>query len=135
MGPKTAPGKERRKAERRAFSDYMQFTNDRTGELLGDLADISRHGFRLEGSKPIPVNAVFPFRVDLPPEISQKLCLILTARSRWSRRHPIDSRIYEAGFEVVHLDPGDSHAFQLIFDRYGTAGARKGSGTDYLWRD
>ena len=107
--------------------------NDRTGELVGDLADISPGGFRLEGSKPIPVNAEFPFRVDVPPEISQKLCLVFTARSRWSQPHPFDGRLYEAGFRITNMDPTDSRTFALIFHRYGATSTPKDTGTDYLW--
>jgi hypothetical protein len=112
----------------------MQFLNDRTGELVGDLADISSDGFRLEGSKPIRVNAEFPFRVDLPPEMSEKTCIIFTAQSRWSRPHPIDRRLTEAGFEIVNMASGDRGSFGLIFDRYGSAITGRESGTDYLWQ-
>ena len=111
----------------------MQFMNDQTGELVGDLADISPNGFRLESSKPIPFNAEFPFRIDLPREISEKPWILFTARSRWSLPHPVDRRLYEAGFEIMRMDPGDSRAFRLIFDRYGSIGGSTDSGTDYLW--
>jgi hypothetical protein len=113
----------------------MRFMNDRTGELVGDLADVSPDGFRLEGSKPIQVNAEFPFRIDLPPEISQKPCIVFTARSRWSLPHRFDGRLYEAGFEIMKMDPSDSHVFELIFDRYGSTSTGRDSGTDYLWQD
>jgi hypothetical protein len=112
----------------------MQFLNDRTGELVGDLADISLSGFRLEGTTRIPVNTEVQFRVDLPPEVSYKPCIVFTARSRWSQPHPIDGRLYEAGFEIMRMDAGDNRAFALIFDRYGSSTGGKSSGTDYLWR-
>jgi hypothetical protein len=89
----------------------MQFLNDQTGELIGDLADISPEGFRLESTKPIPVNAEVSFRVDLPPEISKKPWMVFTARSRWSLPHPVDKSLYEAGFEIMKMDPGDSQSW------------------------
>ena len=113
----------------------MRFMNDRTGELLGDLADISPAGFRLEGSKPIPVNAEFPFRVDLPPEISAGSSIVFTARSRWSQPHPVDPRLYEAGFEIMHMDYGASRAFGQIFDQCRLVNPGRKSGTDYMWQD
>jgi hypothetical protein len=113
----------------------MRFMNDRTGELVGDLADISPDGFRLEGSKRIPINTDFPFRIELPPDISQRLSIVFTARSRWSLPHPFDTRLYDAGFEIIRMDPSDTHAFQLIFDRYGSTSTGRDLSTDYLWKD
>jgi hypothetical protein len=112
----------------------MQFMNDHTGELLGDLADISPDGFRLEGSKPLQVNAEFPFRVDLPPGTSQKPCIVFTARSRWCRQNSIDRRLHESGFEIVSIDPGDSRVLGVIFDGCRPTGTVKDSGLDYLWK-
>ena len=71
---------------------------------MGDLADISRDGFLLESSKPIPLNVEFAFRIELSAEISTKPSIVLTARSRWSRPDPIDGRLYDVGFEITNID-------------------------------
>ena len=90
--------------------------------MIGDLADISRDGFMLESFKPIPLNAEFSFRIDLPPEISRKQSIVFTAKSRWSQRDPLDTRLYDVGFEILNTDPGDAQVFQQIFDQYGSKG-------------
>ena len=113
---------ERRKRGRRPTSLYIQFINNRTGELVGDLADISRDGFMLESLKPIPLNAQFSFRIDLPPEISRKQSIVFTAQSRWSLPDPLDTRLYDVGFEIVKIDPGDTQVFQQLYDQYGSSG-------------
>ena len=102
--------------------------NNRTGELVGDLADISRDGFMLESFKPIPLNTEFSFRIDLSPEISTKQSIVFTARSRWSQTDPIDRRLYDVGFEIMEIDPGDTQVFQQIFDRYGSSGNSRNLG-------
>jgi hypothetical protein len=132
---KSESNKERRRRERRAFSSYMQFLDERTGELMGDLADISHEGFRLEGSKHVPPNAELEFRVDLPPDFLGKACIVVKARSRWTRPHPIDARLYVSGYEIMHMDPGDARAYKLIFDRFGSTGPAKRATSDYLWKD
>jgi hypothetical protein len=126
----TTPLGDRRKRTRRALSLYLRFINNRTGEPVGDLADASRDGFMLESVKPIPLNAEFSFRVDLPAEISEKTFMIFTARSRWSRRDPVDGRLYDTGFEVLKMDASDIRAFELLFDRYGSRRTGTGFGTD-----
>lgn len=127
--------RERRRRERRRFSDYMQFKNDRTGELMGDLADISLDGFRLEGSRRIQPNAEFQFRVDLPPDVPGKASIVVIAHSRWIRPHPVDPRLYVSGYEIMHMEPSDSRAFTSFYDRYGSSGAPKDTNYDYLWKD
>ena len=113
---------DRRRRGRRPTSLYLQFLNNRTGELVGDLADISRDGFMLESFKPIPLNAEFAFRIDLPPEISSKQSIVFIAQSRWSQRDPVDTRLYDVGFEIVKTDPGDAQIFQQLYDQYGSSG-------------
>ena len=113
---------ERRKRGRRPTSLYVQFINNRTGELVGDLADISRDGFMLESFKPIPLNAEFSFRIDLPPEISKKQSIVFIAQSRWSQPDRLDSRLYDVGFEILKTDPADAQVFQQLYDQYGSTG-------------
>ncbi len=112
--------RDRRKRGRRSTSLYIQFMNNRTGELVGDLADISPDGFMLESLKPIQLNIEFSFRIDLPPEISRKQSIVFTALSRWSQRDSLDTRLYDVGFEIVKTDPGDAQVFQQIYDQYGS---------------
>ncbi len=129
----STPHSNRRKRERRSCSLYMRFMDNRTGELVGDLADLSRDGFRLEALKPIPLNSEFSFRIDLPPELSRKPSMVFSARSRWSQPDPIDTRLYDVGFEIIKMDPGDTQVFDLLIDQYGSSGAGGGSGNGFLW--
>jgi hypothetical protein len=117
----STPRRDQRKRERRSCSLYMRFVNIQTGEAVGDLADISREGFRLESLKPIPLNAQFTFRIDLSPEISTKPFIVVTAQSRWSLPDRVDGRLYDTGFEIMKIAPGDTQAFELIIDRYGSS--------------
>jgi hypothetical protein len=86
---------------------------------MGDLGDLSPGGFMLESTKATPVNMEFEFRVDLPPEISGQTALILTARSLWSRPDPVDTRIYDTGFQITEMHPGDVRTLEILFERFG----------------
>jgi hypothetical protein len=115
----TIPRSDRRRAKRQALSLYLQFADNRTGQPVGDLADISLDGFMLESVKPIPLDVEFLFRVDLPPDISDQAFMVFTARSRWSRRDPLDGRLHDTGFEATKIDPGDTRTLRLLFEKYG----------------
>lgn len=86
---------------------------------MGDLADLSPGGFMLESVKPILLNMEFSFRVDLPPEIAGQTALVLGARSQWSRRDPIDARLYDTGFEITEMHPADLRTLEILFERFG----------------
>jgi hypothetical protein len=132
---KFMPVRERRTDERRPYSQYMQFKNDVTGELVGDLADVSRDGFRLEGTQPPRVNSDYRFRVDMPPGISGASRIIFVAQSRWLRQHPLDPRVYVSGFQIQRMDAAEKRAFDQIYAQCQQA--RKSAQTipDYLWKD
>lgn len=129
MGPSNASPRDQRKDERRGCSLYMRLVDHQTGEAVGDLADISQDGFRLETSKSVRVNRVFKFHADLPPDVSNKPFMVFVARCRWCRVDPIDSRLYDTGFEILEMDPEDQRLFKLIFERYGS----KRPSNDYFW--
>ncbi len=126
---------ERRSNERRGFPNYVQFRNDVTGELVGNLADISLDGFRLEGSKHVPNNTLLQFRVDLPPEVPGRSSIVIRAQSRWIRQHPVDTRLYVSGYEIRNVDAADGRALRFVFDKYGSTGPAKAAGNEYVWKD
>ena len=126
--------KERRNRERRTFSHYMRLMNENTGDLVGHLVNISPHGFRLESLKAVPLNTDFPIRIELPGDITDKPYMVFVARSKWCRPDQIDSSLFDAGFEVVDMNPGDVEIFKVLFERYGSKEGPHKDNTDYLWR-
>lgn len=127
---------ERRKVNRRDFSYYMRLMNERTGELVGHLADISTGGFRLESRKPIIPNLDFLLRMDLTNAVSNKDYLVFSARSKWCERHHVDPTLYNVGFQITEISPADLEVFTRIFEKYGVPAvdSRRKDNTDYLWR-
>jgi hypothetical protein len=125
--------RERRNRERRASTLYLQFMDNRTGQLMGALADLSSGGFRLESTAPIHLHSQFTFRVDLPPGLCDRPFITFTARSVWSRTDVYDSRLYNTGFEITGILPRDAHALELLMERYAARTASVEMKKDYLW--
>ena len=124
---------ERRKLNRRNFSYYMRLMNDKTGELVGHLTDISTNGFKVDSQKIIPLNVDFNFRIDLTGEIASKTYMVFSARSRWCEQDRIDPNSYNVGFELTSITPSDLEIFTRMFEKYGTQNANNTS-TGYLWK-
>jgi len=135
MFGKFKPSRERRTQERRTYSHYMQFKNDVTGELVGDLADVSLDGFRLEGMQPPRLLTDFRFRVDMPPGIDGPGRIIFIAQSRWLRQHPLDPRVYVSGFQIQRMDAAEHSAFRQLYAQGETARTKPNGVPDYLWKD
>ena len=111
---------ERRNLERRDFSFYMQLLNDETQELVGHLVDISSGGFKLDSQTPIPLNKDFRFRMDLTSEVAEKPTMTFLARSKWCQSDPLDPFVYNVGFQLINIAPGDLEIFNRMMENYGT---------------
>ena len=127
-------GAERRKLLRKNFSYYMRVMNERTGDLVGQLGDISSGGFKLESSKPIALGEIFYLRIDQTGEISKKSYITFKARPRWCQKDPYDPTIYNVGFQIVEMTPGDYDIFVTMFNTYGVQQkTNHKTNSEYIW--
>ena len=128
--------KNNRKLNRRAFTYYMQVTDDVTKQLIGYLSDISTGGFKLDCDKKLPIGQDFRLSIQLTAEIADKTSMVFIARSKWCHPDHIDPTSYNVGFEIINMAPSDTVIFQRMFEKYGSQNAaqKKGSADDYMWR-
>jgi hypothetical protein len=112
---------ERRGVIRRNFSYYMRVMDEATGSLIGHFSDISTGGFKVDSSKPIPINTNYRLRIDQTGEISNKSYITFTARSKWCNVDPFDPNLYNVGFHITEMLPGDFDIFIKMFTTYGHA--------------
>ena len=111
---------ERRKLNRKDFSYYMRLIDSDTQELVGHLVDISSGGFKLDSQTKIPLNKDFRFRMDLSNEVANKPSMVFVARSKWCEVDPLDPFLYNVGFQLVNISPGDIEIFNRMMEKYGT---------------
>jgi len=111
---------ERRKLNRKDFSYYMRLIDSDTQELVGHLVDISSGGFKLDSQNPIPPNKDYRFRMDLTSEVANKPSMVFVARSKWCEVDPLDPFLYNVGFQLVNISPGDIEIFKRMMEKYGT---------------
>ena len=125
---------DKRKLERKNFAYYMRVMNETTGDLVGQLGDISSGGFKLESSKPIPLGEVFFLRIDQTGEISQKSYITFKARTRWCQKDPYDPTVYNVGFQIVEMTPTDFDIFVTMFNTYGVQKKlHHKTNSEYIW--
>jgi hypothetical protein len=119
---------ERRQLSRRNFSYYMRVVDEADGKLIGHFSDISTGGFKLDSSKPLSINKDYRLRIDQTGEISNKSYITFTARARWCSVDSFDPNLYNVGFQIVNMSPGDYDIFVKMFSTYGVQGLN----SDYL---
>ncbi len=125
---------EKRQLPRRNFSYYMRVLKKDTGELIGQIIDISTGGFKLESSKPLPSNVQMELCIDQVNQISPRSYIVFSARTRWCDRDPYDPTIYNVGFQLVDMTPADYDVFVTMFNTYGEKKqAHHKTNTDYIW--
>lgn len=115
----------RNRADRREFSYYQKVVDDETLQMVGHLADISSGGFKLDSQKPLPLNRDFRFRLNLSSEVADKPTMVFVARSRWCKVDPLDPYIYNVGFQMIHIAPGDLEIFNRMMEKYGRKQAKQ----------
>jgi hypothetical protein len=118
-------GEERRQLSRRNFSYYMRVMDEADGKLLGHFSDISTGGFKLDSGKPVQINKDYRLRIDQTGEISNKSYITFTARARWCSVDSIDPNLYNVGFQITNMTPGDYDIFVKMFSTYGVQGLSK----------
>jgi len=110
---------ERRNRERKDFSYYMQLVDSDTQKMVGHLVDISSNGFKLDSQAPIPLDKDFRLRMDLTSEVADKPAMAFVARSKWCEVDPLDPFIYNVGFQLINISPGDREIINRMIEKYG----------------
>ena len=110
---------EKRNLARKSFSYYMQVVDDNEEKTIGYLTDISPRGFRLDCKQALPINHTYSLRMDLTNDVANKPSMVLVARNRWCRPDAVDPFIFNAGFQIVSMDPEDIQILHRIVEKYG----------------
>jgi hypothetical protein len=108
--------------------------DEATGKLIGHLSDIGTGGFKVDSNQLLPLNVDFRLRIDQIGEISNKMCLIFKARAMWCRHDLFDPNMYNVGFKIVDMTPGDHDIFMKMFNKYGVKDPSQNDNSDYAWK-
>ncbi|MBI3165320.1 MAG: PilZ domain-containing protein [Anaerolineales bacterium] len=124
----------KRKLPRRNFAYYMRVLDKNTGELIGQISDISTGGFKLESSKTVAVGLTMELCIDQMSQISEKSFISFSARTRWCERDPYDPTIYNVGIQLLDMTPADYDIFVKMFNSYGEQKqSHHKTNSDYIW--
>ena len=92
----------KRTVARRHLIYYLRVFNHLTGDLIGNLVDISTKGIMVVSDKSIESNARYRLRMVLPDTVEGSKEVDFDAESRWCRKDA-NQDFFDTGFEL--LDP------------------------------
>jgi hypothetical protein len=110
---------ERRAINRRNVSYYLPVVDNITKQVIGHLMDISPIGVMMDTKIAIPTKLKYTLHMDLMEEIAGRASLEFDAVSVWCRPDPIQPFLYNAGFHIVDITPGNLEVVKYIAERYG----------------
>ncbi len=109
---------ERRRIQRRYLLFFTRIFDRQTGELVGNLADITPQGAMIITEKPLEVGKHFRLRMDLPEGFGfTKSYLAFEGRSVWCQPD-VQPPLWNTGFELVNVCEADIPVILEINDRY-----------------
>ena len=111
---------ERRTQPRKSFNYYMRLLNDDTKEVVGYLTDISSGGFKLDSSEKLPLNKDYRLRMDNIGAVADKPEMVFVARTRWCQVDRLDPFVYNIGFQIINIAPGDANILKKVVEKYGS---------------
>jgi hypothetical protein len=97
----------------------MRVLDDETEQTVGHLVEVSARGMRLETSTPHPLGVVYNVHMELTPDISDKLFMFATIRTKWCKTDDIMPNLYRVGFEIINMSPHDYEIYQRLLEIYG----------------
>ena len=104
---------------RKEYFYYTQLIDARTNEVVGHLSDIGTGGFKLDSLQPLPINKDIRFRLNLTKDVTEKPFMEFVARSRWCQVDPLDPNVYNVGYQLIKITPGDLEIFNRIMEKHG----------------
>lgn len=97
---------EKRKETRRRTIHFMKVYDQNSGELTGQLDNITSNGMRLLSAEPLEVGETYRFRIDLPESLPGDDTMTVMARAVWSKKE-LSFQFYDTGFAFVELSEKD----------------------------
>jgi c-di-GMP-binding flagellar brake protein YcgR len=107
---------EKRRNKRRHIIYYLRVFERDTGQLIGQLVDITTSGMKLISEQPIEIGKEFKLRMVLPEKIDRKEEIHFDVKGMWVKRD-INPNFFSIGFEFLRIAEEDVGIIQnLIYD-------------------
>jgi hypothetical protein len=109
---------DRRLYPRRYLIFYSRVFDQKTGELLGHIIDITPAGAMLISEKPLEIGKLYHLKMELPDELSTRQFLVFEAKSVRGSQDMIPA-FYDTGLQLINVAPSDIALIEKLVESFG----------------
>lgn len=106
-----------RRLERAHLIYFLRVFNANSGDLLGQMVDLTTDGIMVIGESAIPPRQKCTLRMDLPRNVAVGRHLTVEARCKWCRKDP-SGDFYSMGFRIVDMSPEAHQVVDQLIARF-----------------
>jgi hypothetical protein len=107
----------KRKFERRHLIYYLRVLDDKTGQPVGHLVDITKEGMMLTSEQPLENKKYYNFRLLLPTKILNKDEMTFFAKVIWCKKD-VNPDYYATGFSTIPTPDEDEVIVDHLIHEY-----------------
>lgn len=118
-----------RRVERAHLIYFLRVFDAASGELLGQMVDLTTDGLMVIGEHPVAARRKYTLRMDLPRNIPMGGHLTVEALCKWCRRDP-GGDFYSMGFRITELPPDTHRVVDQLIERFYREGGEEDPAAD-----
>jgi len=97
---------------------YSRVFDQKTGELLGHIIDITPAGAMLISEKPLEIGKLYHLKIELPDDLSTRQFMVFEAKSIRGSRDLIPE-FYDTGMQLINVAPSDIALIEKLVESFG----------------
>lgn len=109
---------DRRLYPRKYLMFYSRVFDQKTGELLGHIIDITPAGAMLVSEKPLEIGKLYHLKMELPDELSTRQFLVFEAKSVRGSQDVIPE-FYDTGMHLINVAASDIALIEKLVESFG----------------
>jgi len=106
---------QRRRHKRWRLIFYPSVYNERTGQVMGHLLDVTLEGMKLISQKPLPIRRNYLVGIEFTADSGNTRRITLEARSLWSERDS-NALFFDTGFKFMNISNAIIMNLQQVID-------------------
>jgi hypothetical protein len=108
---------EKRKFNRVHLIHYLRMFDRKTGELVGNLVDLTAEGLQLICENPMEAGKILEIRMEFPEEVDGQQEMQLNAQVIWCD-HKLDPDLFSVGCRLIPVTPTQVTIIRDLIDNY-----------------
>jgi hypothetical protein len=108
---------EKRKFNRVHLIHYLRMFDRKTGELIGNLVDLTAEGLQLLSETRIEPGKILEIRMEFPEEVDGLQDILINAQAIWCD-HKLDPDLFSVGCRLLPVTPTQVTIIRDLIDNY-----------------